>query len=166
MAIGATVKLVSAGGEREVALEDLYNNDGIDYLKRRPDEILTEIKFRADVKSTYWKLRRRGAFDFPVLGVAAAVTPDGAARVALGAVASRPFLVDKANSFLIGKKLTDEVIEEASRLVASRAKPLDNADLDLYWRKDVAGEFAKYALRELRGDDMRATRLRIARQIV
>jgi 4-hydroxybenzoyl-CoA reductase subunit beta len=171
MAIGTTVKLVSANGERELPLENLYNNDGIDYLKRRPDEILTEIKLRTDVKSTYWKLRRRGAFDFPVLGVGAAVrlSGDGSieeARVALGAVASRPFLVDKAAEFLKSKKLTDDVIDEAARLVASRAKPLDNADLDLYWRKDVTGEFTKYALRELRGDDMRATRLRIARQIV
>jgi 4-hydroxybenzoyl-CoA reductase subunit beta len=171
MAIGTAVKLVSAGGEREIALEDLYNNDGIDYLKRRPDEILTEVKVRTDVRSTYWKLRRRGAFDFPVLGVGAAVRLSGdgmieEARLALGAVASRPFLVEKANSFLLNKKLTDEVIDEAARLVASRAKPLDNADLDLYWRKDVTGEFTKYALRELRGDDMRATRLRIARQIV
>jgi 4-hydroxybenzoyl-CoA reductase subunit beta len=171
MAIGTAVKLVSAGGEREIALEDLYNNDGIDYLKRRPDEILTEVKLRTDVRSTYWKLRRRGAFDFPVLGVGAAVRLSGdgmieEARLALGAVASRPFLVEKANSFLLNKKLTDEVIDEAARLVASRAKPLDNADLDLYWRKDVTGEFTKYALRELRGDDMRATRLRIARQIV
>ncbi|HEX2334116.1 MAG TPA: hypothetical protein VHI32_13195, partial [Burkholderiales bacterium] len=62
------------------------------------------------------------------------------------------------------KQLTDEVIDEAAKLVASRAKPMDNADLDLYWRKDVAAEFARYALRELRGDDMRETRLRIARQ--
>ena len=163
MAIGASVKLISVSGEREVALEDLYNNDGIDYLKRRPDEILTEIKVRRDVKSTYWKLRRRGAFDFPVLGVGAAVTKDAEFRITLGAVASRPFLVEKAGEFLKGKKLTDEVIEEAARIVASRAKPLDNADLDLYWRKDVTAEFTKYALRELRGDDMRETRLRIAR---
>ncbi len=166
MAIGASVTLVSAGGEREVALEDLYNNDGIDYLKRRPDEILTRIKFSATGRSTYWKLRRRGAFDFPVLGVGAAVRADGDIRIALGAVSSRPFLVDRANEFLKGKLLTDEVIEEAARLVGSRAKPLDNTDLDLYWRKDVAGEFARYALRELRGDDMRAVRLRIARQPV
>jgi hypothetical protein len=41
---------------------------------------------------------------------------------------------------------------------------MDNADLDLYWRKEVAAEFVGYALRELRGDDMRETRLRIARQ--
>ena len=170
MALGARVKLVSSKNERELALEDLYHNDGIDYLKRRADEILTEISFRKDLKSTYWKLRRRGAFDFPVLGVGAAIKMNEdtveEARIALGAVASRPFLVEKANRFLKGKKLTDEVIEEASRLVASRAKPMDNADLDLYWRKDVSAEFARYALQELRGDDMREVRLRIARKIV
>jgi 4-hydroxybenzoyl-CoA reductase subunit beta len=168
MALGAEVTLVSEKGERTVSLGDLYNNDGIDYLKRRPDEILTEIRIPSGFKSTYWKLRRRGAFDFPVLGVGAAVRFSGdvvdEARIAVGAVASRPFLVDKANAFLKGKPLSDEVIEEASRLVASRAKPMDNADLDLYWRKDVTAAFATYALRELRGDDMRETRLRIARQ--
>jgi 4-hydroxybenzoyl-CoA reductase subunit beta len=163
IALGARVKLVSSKSEREVLLEDFYNNDGIDYLKRRPDEILTEIQIPKSENSTYWKLRRRGAFDFPVLGVAAAMTEEGV-RIALGAVASRPFLVEKANAFLKGKRLTDEAIDEAAKLVASRAKPMDNADLDLYWRKDVAGEFARYALRELRGDDMRETRLRIARQ--
>jgi len=161
MAIGAKVKLVSALGEREIALEDLYNNDGIDYLRRRHDEILTEVKVESS-KSSYWKLRRRGAFDFPVLGVAAALK-DGSARIALGAVASRPFLADKANQFLQGKPLTDEVIEEAGRLAGSRAKPMDNADLDLYWRKGVTADFVGYALRELRGDDMRETRLKIAR---
>ena len=170
MAIGATVKLVSSSGERQAALEDLYNNDGIDYLKRRPDEILTEVSVRTHVRSTYWKLRRRGAFDFPVLGIGAAASFDGntvrEARIALGAVASRPFLVEKAAEFLQGKPLTDEVIGEAARMVASRAKPMDNADLDLYWRKDVTAAFAGYALRELRGDDMRETRLRVARQII
>ncbi len=163
MALGARVKLASAAGEREIALEDLYNNDGIDYLKRRPDEILTEIKIEKESKSTYWKLRRRGAFDFPVLGVAAAVDASGTTRIALGAVASRPFLVAQASDFLKGKTLTDDVIEEAGRIVASRAKPMDNADLDLYWRKGVTADFVGYALRELRGDDMRQTRLRIAR---
>jgi 4-hydroxybenzoyl-CoA reductase subunit beta len=161
LALGARVTLVSASGERELALEELYNNDGIDYLRRRPDEILTEVCC-ANAPSTYWKLRRRGAFDFPVLGVAAALI-DGAARLALGAVASRPFLVEKANDFLRGKQLTDEVIEEAGRIAASRAKPMDNADLDLYWRKDVTAAFVGYALRELRGDDLRETRKRIAR---
>ncbi|HEY5900383.1 MAG TPA: FAD binding domain-containing protein [Burkholderiales bacterium] len=167
IALNASVKLVSVKGEREIPLESLYKNDGIDYLSRQPDEILTDVKVPSGWKSTYWKLRRRGSFDFPILGVAAAVKFSGdiveEARIALGAVASRPFLVEKASEFLKGKKLSDEVIAQAAELVANRAKPMDNTDMDLYWRKEVADDFAGYALRELRGDDMRETRLRIAR---
>ena len=170
IALDASVRLVSACGEREVKVEALYRNDGIDYLARRPDEILTEVHVPPGWRSTYWKLRRRGSFDFPILGVAASVKFSGElieeARIALGAVASRPFLVEKAGEFLKGKKLSDEVIAEAAAMVANRAKPMDNTDMDLYWRKEVADDFAGYALRELRGDDMRETRLRIARQSV
>jgi 4-hydroxybenzoyl-CoA reductase subunit beta len=170
IALNATVKLASVRGEREIPVEALYQNDGIDYLSRTPDEILTEVRVPAGWKSTYWKLRRRGSFDFPILGVAAALKFEDEtiteARIALGAVASRPFLVEKAGQFLKGKKLTDEVIAEAAGMVANRAKPMDNTDMDLYWRKEVADDFAGYALRELRGDDLRETRLRIARQPV
>jgi 4-hydroxybenzoyl-CoA reductase subunit beta len=168
IALDATIKLVSSKGEREIPVAALYQNDGIDYLSRTPDEILTEVRVPAGWKSTYWKLRRRGSFDFPILGVAAALKFDGEtvteARLALGAAASRPFLVEKAGEFLKGRKLTDEVIAEAAGMVANRAKPMDNTDMDLYWRKEVADDFAAYALRELRGDDMRETRMRIARQ--
>ncbi|HEY2337807.1 MAG TPA: FAD binding domain-containing protein [Burkholderiales bacterium] len=171
IALKAKIKLVSAKGEREIPVEALYQNDGIDYLSRAPDEILTEVSVPSDWKSTYWKLRRRGSFDFPILGVAAALRFNSAneieeARIALGAVASRPFLVEKAGEFLKGKRLTDEVIAEAAVLVANRAKPMDNTDMDLYWRKEVADDFAGYALRELRGDDLRETRLKISRQVL
>src|SRR5213596_233154 len=170
ISLGAIVHLVSTQGERDVALADFYRNDGIDYLTRRADEILTEVKLPAAEgwKSSYWKLRRRGAFDFPVLGVAAAVRTarDGTvveARIALGAVSSRPFLT-KGGELLVGRKLTDEAIVEAGRKVASVAKPMDNTDMDIYWRKRVTQDFVGYALRELRGEDMRAVRARIARQ--
>src|SRR4051812_22347994 len=73
IALNAVVKLVSAKGEREIPVAALYQNDGIDYLSRTADEILTEVRVPSGWKSTYWKLRRRGSFDFPILGVAAAV---------------------------------------------------------------------------------------------
>ncbi len=171
IAIGATVRLVSAEGERDIPVADLYRNDGIDYLSRRSDEVLTEVLLPSDARwrSTYWKLRRRGSFDFPILGVAAAIrfAADGTvedARVALGAVASRPFLVPDATTALVGKKLDDETIADAAGAVASRAKPLDNTDGDLYWRKQVVDDFTGYALRELRGDDLSTIRMSIARQ--
>jgi len=42
-ALDARVKLVSAAGDRTVPVAGLFRNDGIDYLGKRPDEILTEI---------------------------------------------------------------------------------------------------------------------------
>jgi 4-hydroxybenzoyl-CoA reductase subunit beta len=170
MALGASVELVASGGRRTVALEDFYENDGIDYLVRRPDELLTEVRLDAadGWRSTYWKLRRRGAFDFPVLSVAAAakLTPAGGveqARIVLGAVASRPLPCRAASDALAGRELTDGAIAEAAALAARPAKPMDNTDFTLHWRKRVTAEFVTYALRELRGDDMRGTRARIAR---
>ena len=170
IALGARVALVSGEGERELELAQLYRNDGIDHLSRRPDEILARVVLPdlRDWRSCYWKLRRRGSFDFPVLGVAAGarLAPDGTvreARVVLGAVASRPLLTD-AGGFLAGRRLDDDTIAEAAAMVASRAKPMDNTDFDLYWRKHVVAQYVGHALREIRGDDMSGVRLRTARQ--
>jgi hypothetical protein len=41
-----------------------------------------------------------------------------------------------------------------------------NGDFDVYWRKYATPEFVGYALKEIRGDDMTAVRLRIARQML
>jgi 4-hydroxybenzoyl-CoA reductase subunit beta len=165
IALGARVRLVSLAGEREVLLADLYNNDGLDYIKRKPNEILTEVLLDSlhGWKSTYWKLRRRGSFDFPVLSVAAAarlsergVVED--ARIVIGSAASRPLVAVEAAKVLVGRALNAESIAEASVLAARIAKPLDNTDFDMSWRKKVTGEFVTYALRELRGDDVSGER--------
>ena len=165
MALGARVRLVSRTDEREVLLSDLYNNDGIDYIKRRPDEILSEVLLDSlhGWKSAYWKLRRRGSFDFPVLSVAAAarlskenVVED--ARIVIGSAACRPLAAIEAAKSMLGRPLNQQAIKEAAALAARIAKPLDNTDFDMTWRKRVTAEFVTYALRELRGDDVRAER--------
>jgi CO/xanthine dehydrogenase FAD-binding subunit len=186
IALGARVRLASLSEQREILLADLYNNDGLDYIKRRPDEILAEILLDNlhNWKSTYWKLRRRGSFDFPVLSVAAAVrfstsgptsgipssvpsSPSAGiveeARIVIGSAASRPILATEAAKLLIGRTLTPDTICEAATQAAKIAKPLDNTDFDLSWRKKVTGEFVTYALRELAGHDTRPERHAITR---
>ena len=170
IALGAEVTLVSASGSRQIPATELFQNDGIHYLRRRPDEILTSVQLpRPDGwRSVYWKLRRRGAFDFPVLSVAAAVqlAGDGTverARIVLGAVASRPVEATDAAAGLIGAPLSDAAIANAAGRAAQPARPMDNTDFTLLWRKRVTREFVSYALRELRGDDMREVRRRIER---
>src|SRR5687768_16538156 len=169
-ALDARVRLVSSRGTRVVPVRELYQNDGIHYLARRPDEILVDVQLpeAAGWRSTYWKLRRRGSFDFPVASVAAAARFEGDrvadARIVLGAVASCPMPSPKAAELLIGQPLTDEVIAAAADAAYNVAKPMDNTDFELVWRKKMVRALASYALRELRGDDMRASRIRLARQ--
>jgi len=170
MALGARVRLVSRSGEREVPLTDLYQNDGIHYMKRQPNELLTEVLVESlhGWKSAYWKLRRRGAFDFPVLSVAAAakISAGGIvedARIVVGSVACLPLVAVEASAFLKGRALSRDSIAQAAAHAALIAKPLDNTDFDMTWRKRVTSEFATYALRELRGDDMGGERLLLTR---
>ena len=159
MALGATVTLVSkARGKRDVPVSALYGDDGMAYLRKGPDEILTEIRVPAvaGAKSAYWKLRRRGSFDFPVMSVAAWVKMAGSgevedARVVLGAVTSRPLEVPES-AILLGSRLTDKVIEEFSEKASALARPLDNTDFQAAWRRKTARSFLAGALREIRGD--------------
>ncbi len=171
--LGTEITLVSAHATRRIPLSALYQNDGIHYLTKQLPEILTAVHLppRAGWRSAYWKLRRRGAFDFPVLGVAAAarLAGDGtveAARIVLGAVASRPIAADGPAQALVGGPLTDEAIAEAAETTAQLAKPMDNTDFGLVWRKRVARDFVTYALREVRGDDMREMRRKTARLLL
>jgi len=155
--LGATVRLVGTGGERVIPISALYQDDGMHPLTRRPDEILTDIMLPpADgSRSEYLKLRRRGSFDFPVLGVAVALALDGTtvrrARIVLGAVASQPREALDAARLLEGQSLSPELIERVADAAARPAKPLDNTDLTHPYRKKMTRVFVARALRRLAG---------------
>jgi 4-hydroxybenzoyl-CoA reductase subunit beta len=169
-ALGATVTLVSVRGRRTLPIAALFANDGMLYLTKQPDEIVTSIAVPSSNgwRSAYWKLRRRGSFDFPVASAAVAVRLEGIrvvdARIVLGAVSSRPLHAERAEDLLRGQDLTDDVIASAASAAADIAKPMDNTDFELVWRKKMVRSLVSCALREVRGDDMRAPRRQLARQ--
>jgi 4-hydroxybenzoyl-CoA reductase subunit beta len=155
IAMGARAVLASPAGEREIAVEDLYRNDGIDYVTKRPDELLTEVVLPAGNgwRASYRKLRRRGAFDFPVLSVGAAVWQEGgvvtAARLVLGGVASAPIRLRAAEAALTGRALDEDAIAEASAAAAGPSRPMDNTDFSFLWRKEMTKNFVRAALADL-----------------
>ncbi|MDT7687329.1 MAG: hypothetical protein QOJ70_769 [Acidobacteriota bacterium] len=156
VAIGARLRLVSTVGDRLVEARGFYNDDGIDYLHKRPDELLAEIHLppAAGWRAVYKKLRRRGAFDFPVLGVAARLDmeEDGKvveARVVLGGISPSPLEVEAAARALVGGALNEESMRAAAEACYLRARPLDNTDHLMNYRKQMARPFVLRALREL-----------------
>ena len=152
VALRARLRLVSASGERTIPAADFFQDDGIAYLTRRPDEILASIEFDdfSNWHMTYAKLRRRGSFDFPILGVAAAVKlNDGVvedARLVLGAVGSSPVDQSQLAATLIGTKPSREAIQAIAAEAYKGARPLDNTDLNYAWRKKMARVYVERAL--------------------
>jgi len=157
VAIGAEYRLIGPHGERVVPAGRFYHNDGINYLTKQPDEILAEVRLPAPDgwNAVYHKLRRRGSFDFPVLGVAAWIKWDGKkvadARIVLGGVASWPQEVPEAAAALRGMTLGAETIAAAAEAAYRPSKPMDNTDFDLSWRKQMTRVYVTRALEELQG---------------
>src|SRR5688572_13216558 len=156
VALGAEVTLASARGVRRIPAAALYRNDGIDYLTKAADELLVSYHLPAvnGWRATYHKLRRRDAFDFPVLGVAARVdvADDGTvrdARIVLGAVASYPMEIPEAAAVLVGTRLDATSIGVAADAAYRPAKPMDNTDFTLAWRKEMVRVYVQRALEEL-----------------
>jgi 4-hydroxybenzoyl-CoA reductase subunit beta len=155
--LGAKVRLVGPTGERVIPAEALYRDDGIQYLAKQPNEILTDVILppAGGRRSAYMKLRRRGSFDFPVLGVAVTVRLDGEtvreARIVLGAVASQPREATKASAMLVGQRLTPDVIDTVAGVAAGPSKPLDNTDFTHPYRKKMTRVFVARALRRIAG---------------
>jgi 4-hydroxybenzoyl-CoA reductase subunit beta len=180
VAIGAKFRLVSTAGERMVEARDFYKDDGIDYMNKRPDELLVDIHLPPTNgwRASYQKLRRRGAFDFPVLGVAAYVKDEEAkgalpngrasdtrgngvstgsgsdriitdAKIVLGGVAPSPVQVVESAQALIGKAFDEDQIQAAAEAAYIKARPLDNTDFVYQWRKQMARQYTIRALREL-----------------
>jgi len=156
VAIGARLRFASTLGERVIDAAGLYNDDGINYLHKRPDELLVDIQLPPinGWRASYQKLRRREAFDFPVLGVAAWVQLDQAgmvvnAKLILGGIAPSPVEVKEAAQALIGQPLDQEHIEAAAEAAYVKARPLDNTDFVMNWRKQMTREYTLRALQEL-----------------
>jgi 4-hydroxybenzoyl-CoA reductase subunit beta len=155
--LGAKVRLAGPAGERLIPISALYQDDGIQYLSKQPGEVVVEIVLppAEGWRSAYLKLRRRGSFDFPVLGVAVTLRMEGdtvkEAAIILGAVASQPRPAPDAAALLVGQRLSPELIERVAEAAYKPSKPLDNTDLTHPYRKKMTRVFVARALKGLAG---------------
>jgi 4-hydroxybenzoyl-CoA reductase subunit beta len=159
VSLGAEAVIADQHGERRMKLADLYRDDGIEYATKSKEEVLKGLlipRQSLSLRNVYLKLRRRGSFDFPILGVAATmeIGKDGECRhvsLVLTAVASAPKVISEAASLLVGNKVTQESIDAVADAAAKAAHPLDNADLDYWYRKRMAKVYTQRALARLAG---------------
>jgi len=127
MALDAKLKLASARGERTVPLRDFVV--GKRQTAREPSEILTEVSFSppgGHSWTAYEKLGRRNMLILAMVNEALSLTLEDdlqtihSARLALNRVSGKiPALAVRTGNFLEGKRVTDQTIAQAQKVLAS-----------------------------------------------
>ncbi len=155
MALGAQVTLRSVRGERTVPLKDFYT--GVRRTVMEPDEILVDIAFPGlgpQHRGHFLKLGLRRGQAIAVVNVAVVLRLEDdvvqEARITLGSVAPTIVHAAEAEAFLVGRRLTDEVVEEAARLATRAARPIDDIRGSAAYRQAMVQALTRRALREIR----------------
>jgi carbon-monoxide dehydrogenase medium subunit len=154
LGLGASVKLVSKGGERMVPIEDFFTGPG--ETVRKPDEFIQEIVVPVQEKGAGWAYRKIGKRKAQTLAVVSAAVycplDDGkcrGARIALGAVAPTPMLAKKAAALLEGKKLDSRLIEDAAKSAAEATSPIDDQRSSAWYRRRATQALVKELLMKI-----------------
>lgn len=123
LALGATLRVQSSSGTREIRADDFFTDLFTTALAE--NELLTHIdipKPAPGTRSAYLKVPHP-ASGYPVVGLGVSLAVENgvcrAARVALTGVAVTPVRASKAEAFLEGKPLTAETLAEAAAVSAS-----------------------------------------------
>jgi carbon-monoxide dehydrogenase medium subunit len=162
MALNARVTLLSARGERVVPLSEFYK--GVRQTVMGAEELLVDISFpamRANQRGTFIKLGLRKAQAISVVNAAVVLTfaEDDAsplqerrienAAITLGAVTPIIVHAAQAEQALIGKTLSEAVIEEVSRLARESARPIDDVRSSADYRYEMVRVCVARALRQI-----------------
>ena len=133
-ALGAVCRISGPSASRSVAVESLHVSPTEDPQRETvlgPNEILTEIILPAAAqgqRSSYRKVRTRGAWDFALAGVALAIVFDGdtvrSARIFLSGAAPVPWRVKAAEAAIVGTTLDAATIAKAAAATVYGAEPL------------------------------------------
>jgi len=161
MALGAQVRLASLSGERQVSLERFYT--GVRKIVMKPDEMLLDIVFPAlkpNQRGTFIKLGLRRAQAISLVNVAIVLTLQGSkvekAVITLGSVAPVIIHASKAEEYLQGKSLNEDVIEKAAALAEGAASPIDDVRSPADYRSEMVRVCTLRGLRHIWNGEERA----------
>ncbi|MEK9658521.1 MAG: xanthine dehydrogenase family protein subunit M [Chloroflexota bacterium] len=155
LVLDASVRLVSASGERTVPIGEFY----ADYYETvaEPDEIVAGLSVPAQPQGewVYTKYLPRTEDDYATVSVAALGRVEGGkvaeVRVGLGAVAPTALRASVVEDALRGEKPTPAAVREAAALVADIVDPTSDVRGSADYKREMAVVFTRRALERVLG---------------
>ncbi|MEW5976789.1 MAG: xanthine dehydrogenase family protein subunit M [Acidobacteriota bacterium] len=150
---GVVCHIAGPGGTRQLPVEQFCVAPGKNALKK--GELLVSFQVPtpgARFGANYIRFIPRNEMDIAVVGcgVALSLAEDLAtvaqARVALGAVAPTPVLVEEAGAALAGRKFSPEAVERAAAAAQAAARPITDMRGTAEYRRHLVGVLTKRAL--------------------
>jgi aerobic carbon-monoxide dehydrogenase medium subunit len=150
LALDAEFAVRGRAGERVVPAADWF--EGYLATSRRPDELLTEVRFPVAAPGTgvaFLEIARRHG-DFAIVGLAVSLTlADGVisdARLAFAGVSDVPVRVAEAEDLLLGERPSAELFAEAARVATAGLDPPADLNGSSEYRKQVAATLVRRGL--------------------
>ncbi len=151
IAYGASVRLVSASGDRTVSADAFFLTPRRSVLE--PGEVLAEVLLpvhKPGRGAAYARFSRRRSMSLAVAAVAACVDLQGNvvrdARIAMTSVAPTPFLASEAGAVLRGKAASSELVAKAARSAGAEARPISDLRGSAEYRRDLVEVLTTRAL--------------------
>ncbi|MGI9627609.1 MAG: FAD binding domain-containing protein [Longimicrobiales bacterium] len=157
MTLGAELVLADPDGVETVSTGDFFVADGIWNTRRKPGQLLTEVRIPLGPggrRTSYRKLRQRNSIDFPLLSVAVAAELDGDGHVTVikgvvTALGSRPRELTGWDEIAVGNRLDEDLTQALAERAGSQCRPLDNIIVDAEWRRAMVPVYVGRALKDL-----------------
>jgi xanthine dehydrogenase FAD-binding subunit len=151
-ALGATVVTRSISDRREIPIERFF----VGYRKTtlNPNELIEEISFEGLTRndtSAYLKLGLREANAISIVDVAVALRGKRRnsyreVKVALGAVAPTIVRAHSCEQALVGRQLTEKILQEAAELASQDASPITDIRGSAEYRRKVVSSLVFQAV--------------------
>ena len=148
LAYDAIVMVAGPGGRRKVPLRDWFVGPRKTALKR--GEIATGAAVplpRKKHAACFVKLRRYEGEDLAQASVTVLALAGNSYRISFGAVAPRPVRAGRIEALLEGRALSDELVEQAVRLVPQEIAPITDIRATREYRMHMAGVILERGLR-------------------
>jgi len=153
MAYGATAVIATPFGVKEEPVEKIFKGPGQTILEK--GEFLINLKIKKPAPNTgisYIKYGIRHAMEIALVSVTSLVVLDKktcqSARVVLGAVAPTFIRAPKAETFLKGKEISEEVVEKAGELASQDCTPITDIRASADYRRQLVWVLTKRSLNE------------------